>query len=124
MELFINCLFVGLGGMFGAVCRYLLGLLPVKPQNSFPLITFCINAIGAFLIGAIVALSVRHTSVNPRLILFLKVGFCGGFTTFSTFALESAGLLTDGHGFVSLCYILLSVTVCILAVWAGQALLR
>lgn len=123
MELFVNCIFVGVGGMIGAICRYLLGFLPFKPDNGFPVITFGINALGAFLIGAIVALSAKNSNIDPHLILLLKVGICGGFTTFSTFALESAGLIQNAQYLISMTYILLSVIVCVSAVWAAQALL-
>ena len=82
----INCLFVGLGGFIGAVCRYLIGLLPVQSESGFPYKTFLINVAGAFLIGCIATYAGKHPSVNPQLVLFLKVGICGGFTTFSTFA--------------------------------------
>lgn len=67
----------------------LLGKLPVKAAG-FPVITLGINVVGAFCIGLIVAAVGKHSGWDPRLVLFLKVGFCGGFTTFSTFSLETA----------------------------------
>ena len=88
----INCLFVGLGGFIGAVCRYLIGLLPVQSESGFPYKTFLINVAGAFLIGCIATYAGKHPAVNPQLVLFLKVGICGGFTTFSTFAFETTDL--------------------------------
>ena len=60
--------------------------------------------------------------VPPRMILFLKVGVCGGFTTFSTFALESSDLIRDGHMGIALCYVLLSVLVGVLAIFAVEYL--
>ncbi len=84
----MNCLAVGLGGFAGAVLRYLIGLIPTGETMIFPVKTFCINVIGCIVIGAITVLAAK-LSVPPRMILFLKVGVCGGFTTFSTFALES-----------------------------------
>ena len=62
--------------------------------------------------------------LNPRLILFLKVGICGGFTTFSTFALESARLFEDGRGVIAVTYIVLSVVLSVLAVLAAEALVK
>ena len=56
------------------------------------------------------------------MILFLKVGVCGGFTTFSTFALESSDLIRDGHMGIALCYVLLSVLVGVLAIFAVEYL--
>lgn len=92
----MNCLAVGLGGFAGAVLRYLIGLIPTGETMIFPVKTFCINVIGCIVIGAITVLAAK-LSVPPRMILFLKVGVCGGFTTFSTFALESSDLIRDGH---------------------------
>ena len=62
--------------------------------------------------------------LNPRLILFLKVGICGGFTTFSTFALESARLFEDGCGVRAVTYIVLSAVLSVLAVLAAEALVK
>ena len=62
--------------------------------------------------------------LNPRLILFLKVGICGGFTTFSTFALESARLFEDGRRVIAVTYIVLSVVLSVLAVLAAEALVK
>lgn len=105
----MNCLAVGLGGFAGAVLRYLIGLIPTGETMIFPVKTFCINVIGCIVIGAITVLAAK-LSVPPRMILFLKVGVCGGFTTFSTFALESSDLIRDGHMGIALCYVLLSVS--------------
>ena len=85
----LNCLAVGLGGFVGSVCRYLMGLLPLGRDGAFPIRTFAINLFGAFAIGAITALTVKRADLDPRLVLFLKAGVCGGFTTFSSFALET-----------------------------------
>ena len=90
-----NCLAVGAGGALGAVARYLVGLLPVLHRGAFPLHTLVINGVGAVVIGLVVAAGVR-TNLSPTLLLFLQVGVCGGFTTFSTFSLESLVLLEDG----------------------------
>ena len=62
--------------------------------------------------------------LNPRLILFLKVGICGGFTTFSTFALESARLFEDGRGVIAVTYIVLSAVLSVLAVLAAEELVK
>ena len=62
--------------------------------------------------------------LNPRLILFLKMGICGGFTTFSTFALESARLFEDGRGVIAVTYIVLSAVLSVLAVLAAEALVK
>ena len=77
-----ECIIVGMGGFIGAVCRYLVGLLPVKESFVFPIKTFGINIIGCFLIGIIAALALKNSALDPRWILFLKVGICGGFKHF------------------------------------------
>ena len=107
----LDCLAVALGGAAGSVLRYLIGLIPVNERFLFPVKTFAINILGCFIIGFITALSLRSSSLNPRMILFLKVGICGGFTTFSTFALESSNLLKNGHAGIAFLYMTLSVLV-------------
>ena len=83
-------------GAVGAICRYLITLLPVHPENGFPIKTFMINVIGSFVIGLVAALAAKN-AMNPKAVLFLKVGICGGFTTFSSFALETEGEHRDRH---------------------------
>lgn len=119
-----DCLVVGLGGAIGTVCRYLIGLLDVQPQNGFPVKTLLINILGAFVIGLVTALSVKNSALDPKLVLMLKVGVCGGFTTFSTFAFETGDLMQKGHTGVALAYVLLSVTLGVLAVFSSQLLVR
>ena len=97
----IECLVVGAGGFVGAVLRYLVGLLDMNPESGFPIKTFIINIAGAFLIGVVAALASRE-ALNPRTVLFLKVGICGGFTTFSSFALENHDLMMNGASGVAL----------------------
>ena len=118
-----SALCVGAGGFLGAVLRYVLGLLPW--QSDFPLITFCINFVGAFLIGAIAEFAFQRVDqFNPQLILFLKTGFCGGFTTFSTFSLETLTLLDKGRFVMAGAYAFGSLAVCLAGVMAGRALVR
>ncbi|MGI6069802.1 MAG: fluoride efflux transporter CrcB [Blautia sp.] len=119
----INCLFVGIGGFLGASFRYLLGLLPV-PKTDFPYITFGINILGAFAIGIISALAAKYGLNDSRLILLLKTGVCGGFTTFSTFSLESSQLLSSGKVFQAALYMICSVLFCLAAVWLGGTLIK
>ena len=106
---------IGAGGAIGAICRYLIGLAPLQPENGFPVKTFFINVIGSFVIGIIAALAVKY-NLNPGLVLFLKVGICGGFTTFSSFALETAQLTEKGQTGVAVLYVVLSIAAGITAV--------
>ena len=116
----LNCLAVGLGGFAGSICRYLMGLLPLSPSGGFPVKTLIVNVAGAFLIGGIAAAASRNTSLDPRLVLLLKAGFCGGFTTFSTFALELTDLMQAGSWFTAAAYAVLSMILGVLAVLAGE----
>ena len=99
----------------------LVGMVPLTPENGFPVKTFLINVIGSFIIGLVAALTAKYT-LNPRLVLFLKVGICGGFTTFSSFALETDQLLAKGAATTAAPYVLLSIICGILAVFAAQKL--
>ena len=116
----IDCIAVGIGGFIGAVCRYLIGMVPLKEGCTFPIKTFLINIAGSFLIGIITALAMKTDPLDSRTVLFLKVGLCGGFTTFSSFALETADLMKDGKIHLVALYTVLSVTFGVLAVFAGQ----
>lgn len=122
--MFLNCLAVGFVGFLGAVLRYGIGLFPVKESTLFPAKTFAINLLGCFAIGLITALVAKSRSLGPRLILFIKVGLCGGFTTFSTFALESGDLLRGGHPWIAFAYISASVIFGVLLVFAAQAAVK
>jgi CrcB protein len=120
----INCLIVGLGGFIGSVCRYLIGLIPVRPDNGFPIKTLIINLTGAFIIGLITALAAKWKITDSRIMLMLKAGVCGGFTTFSTFTYESVNLYENGHAGIATAYILISVIFGILAVYTGEIIVR
>ena len=120
----LNCLIVGAGGFVGSVMRYLIGRIPVNEGFVFPAKTLAINIIAALLIGIIAALAGRNPEYGPRLELLLKAGFCGGFSTFSTFSLETVGLFTGGHTVMAVVYIVISVLACILAVIAGAWLIN
>lgn len=119
-----NCLIVGLGGFIGAVLRYLISLIPIKNPESFPVNTFIINIIGAFAIGCIAFAMTKNESIDSRLLLFLKVGICGGFTTFSTFALETTELIKGDSVVTAVIYVVLSIVFGILAVMAPQFVLK
>lgn len=110
--------------MIGSVLRYLLSLLPIRHPSGFPLITLGINVLGAFLIGLIVAVAGKSANLDARALLFLQVGICGGFTTFSSFALETHSLLQGGKLMVALGYICLSVVLCVCATALSSALAK
>ena len=92
-------------------------------RGAFPLPTLLTNLLGAILIGLVVGAGQRWSNLSPTLLLFLRVGVCGGFTTFSTFSLESLVLLEDGRPVLFGGYVLLSVTLCLAGVWLGKHLI-
>lgn len=116
----LNIIAVGLGGFVGAVARYLIGLIPVNETLAFPLKTFGINVLGCLVIGAIAVAAAKNNLTNPHLILFLKVGLCGGFTTFSTFALETTDLLKNGNFMMAFAYVVGSVLVGVAVIFAVE----
>ena len=118
----MNLLAVGIGGAIGAVCRYLLGQMIPKMGSGFPLGTFAVNVIGCFAIGLIVAMVGKHSDIDPRLVLFLQTGICGGFTTFSTFSLETLALIEEGCFAGGVLYIALSVLLGLLSLLAAKIL--
>ena len=124
MDSLRNVLTVGAGGALGASARYLMGLLPVQPRSGFPLITLTINVLGALCIGVLAAVGAKSGTLSPGMLLFLKVGVCGGFTTFSTLSLETANLLQSGRTGTAAAYVILSVLLCVAAVFGAQALIH
>lgn len=111
----MNFVFVALGGGLGAVCRYAISLIPCT--TVFPVLTLVTNLIGAVIIGVIVGLTDKS---NEKLNLFIKTGFCGGFTTFSTFSLEAYNLFNGKHYALGVAYSALSVVLCISGVMLGK----
>lgn len=112
-------LWVGLGGAIGAMFRYSIGLLPLK--SSFPFLTLITNIIGAFVIGIVVGLFEKQY-LSSNLNLFLKTGVCGGFTTFSTFSLETLTLLENSMPSTAMIYALVSVIGCVIGVYLGKTI--
>ena len=112
-----NLLLVALGGAGGSVLRYLLSNI----NTSFPWGTFAVNVLGSFIIGLLVGLMSKGV-LSPEMKLLLVTGFCGGFTTFSTFANESFSMMKAGVVLLTALYVGASVIIGILAVWGGMTL--
>ena len=110
-----NLLLVALGGGVGSVLRYLLSGM----NASFPWGTFAVNILGSLIIGLLVGL-VSKGVLSAEMKLLLVTGFCGGFTTFSTFANESLGMMKAGDVLMMALYVGASVALGILAVWLGM----
>lgn len=121
----MGLLCVGAGGALGAMGRYGLGLVPLAP--GLPLMTLLINFLGSVAIGAIVETSeLAAGALSREAVLFLKVGLCGGFTTFSTFSLETLELIEGGQYAIAIAgaYALFSVVLCVAGVLVGKVLAR
>jgi fluoride exporter len=120
-----NLLLVAFGGGVGSIARYLCQKwLGENYAHPFPWGTFVVNLIGCFLIGIIYAASEKTTFVGPQVRLLLITGFCGGFTTFSTFAFENMNLLRTNDTVYFLIYAIGSVLLGIIAVFAGIGLMK
>lgn len=120
-----NILLVGLGGGAGSIARYLCQKwFSENYPQPFPWGTFLVNLLGCFLIGLIYAASEKGTVLSPQTRLFLATGFCGGFTTFSTFAFENMLLLRSGDTLFFFIYTIASVVLGIAGVFAGVAIMK
>jgi len=118
-------LWVAIGGAVGSVARYgLNGLISARFGETFPWGTLAINVTGSFLIGVFAAFSDPDGRVlaSPGVRQFLMIGVCGGYTTFSSFSLQTLRLAQDGEWLYAGGYVLLSVALCLAAVWLGYAL--
>lgn len=116
-----DLLLVGVGGGIGSMLRFLTSRLSARFISSeWALIgTFIVNVVGCFIIGLLAGWLLYNTDKSQQLPLLLVTGFCGGYTTFSAFAFENVQLLQSGHTFLSILYIIASVTLGLLAVWGG-----
>jgi fluoride exporter len=118
-------LYVALGSAIGGVSRYLLGGLVQRVlDTAFPAGTLLINVSGSFLLGAIIRYAFETSSLTPELRAFLTIGFCGGYTTFSTFSYETVALLEDGEWARAGIYIAASVVLSLIGTFLGFALAR
>ena len=116
---------IGLGGGLGSVARYLTGLYINKLHTFlFPIGTFAANIVGCLIIGVIYGFSERNAWLNAEWRLFLATGFCGGYTTFSTFSYENLQLLQTNQFGLFAAYAIGSFAIGLLAVWLGLSLVK
>ena len=118
-------LLIGSGSFLGGISRYLTSrYIQENVLSVFPFGTFTVNILGCFLIGVIYALSERADFMSVETRMFLTAGFCGGFTTFSTFSNESLALLRDGNILFVALYAGGSVILGILATYLGTLIVN
>lgn len=117
--------YVAFGSAVGGVVRLLLsGYIQQRVGEAFPLGTMVINITGSFLLGFLIRFALGTPDISPEIRAMLTTGFCGGYTTFSTYSYETATLIEDGRYERASLYILLSVAIALLGVFVGFAAAR
>jgi CrcB protein len=112
--------YIAVGSAIGGVSRYLVGGLSQRlAGGTFPIGTLLVNITGSFFLGFILRYGVETTTLTPEVRAFLTVGFCGGYTTFSTFSYETVALAEDGQWTRAALYVALSVGLSLVATFVG-----
>jgi fluoride exporter len=114
---------LGLGGAIGTIARFWLnGIISRHYGETFPFGTLAINVTGSFIIGLFFALTGPEGRwlVGPTFRMFFMIGICGGYTTFSSFSLQTLNLARDGEWLYAGGNVVLSVVLCLVAVWLGN----
>ena len=118
-------LIAGLGGFMGTCLRYLTGrLCHLWELGGFPLGTFVVNIVGSFIIGALLGLAERNNFITPTMNMLLVTGFCGGFTTFSSFADDIFLLMQQRNWTIFAIYTSLSIILGVFFVWIGRSAVK
>jgi len=116
---------ISLGAILGANSRYLLSRLAARVfDTSFPYGTLIINVSGSLLLGFFLVWTTERVLADPRWRLFVAIGFCGSFTTFSSYAFESFAYFEQGHWWLLAANVATNNLLCLAAVLAGAALAR
>lgn len=120
-----SILMVGMGGFIGTVARFLIArYFQFNVNSAFPWSTFIVNIVGCLLIGIIYGLSEKGNMWSPDVRLFLTVGICGGFTTFSTFSYDSFLMVQEQDWFRFALYTSLSIFIGLMAVYGGRLIIK
>lgn len=119
-----NLLLVFIGGGLGSTLRYIIGKYLNSTESGIPWGTFTANILGSFLIGIILGLAAKNDTLSQSQTLLLATGFCGGFTTFSTFAYENHVFLKTGDFFSFATYTIASFIIGFLMVFFGMLITK
>lgn len=121
----MNYIWIFIGGGLGSLARFELGQKVVRLTGlSFPWATIAVNVCSCFILGLLISLFEGKGYLGQTARLFIGIGFCGGFSTFSTFTAETFDLLKSGSYFYAGANILLSVLICLFGFWAGWMVSR
>ena len=113
---------VAAGGMIGAAARYGVSRWIAVPADGFPWATIVTNLTGAFVLGALLVLTIARLPPSPYIRTFAATGVLGGYTTFSTFSVEADLLVKDGRAGVALVAVVVTLVGGLVAVWLGTRL--
>ncbi|MDO1583764.1 fluoride efflux transporter CrcB [Rhizobium oryzicola] len=121
----LNVLLVAFGGAVGSVCRYLTGVFMTRLYGPmFPWGTLTVNVLGSFAIGFLTELVARRLNASMEMRLLIVTGFLGGYTTFSSFSLDTVALMERGASAAAVSYVVVSLVVSLAATFGGLALGR
>ena len=120
----MNVLWIAIGGALGSVLRYAISMALQGGTGLFPLGTMTVNILGSLLLGALFAMQEGNSPITNEMWLLLSVGLCGGFTTFSTFGLETYVLWKEKHVVEAVLYMMSSLVAAPASIALGYALMK
>lgn len=120
----MNVLLIAIGGALGSVLRYAISMALQGGTGLFPLGTMTVNIVGSLLLGALFAMQEGNSPITNEMWLLLSVGLCGGFTTFSTFGLETYVLWKEKHVVEAVLYMMSSLVAAPASIGLGYALMK
>ena len=115
---------VFIGGGIGSILRFMVNKIEFFSETNFPYNTLVSNILGCFILGLVLGYFIKNNNPNSILFIFLTVGLCGGFTTFSTFSYESLAMLQQGQVLSFFSYILISLIVGVLSIYVGTIIFK
>jgi len=114
----MNFLYVFVGGGLGSICRYAISRMIKQTDLHFPTATFIANVMSCIILGYLIGLTLKDDLASSQRLLWMT-GFCGGFSTFSTFSGETFQLLQAGEMATAFTYIIFSLLVCVVCIYIG-----